>query len=55
MEKLFKYFVYSKITNEIKPILAMNKYHAKNKALSYFDNHELKDLQLRYINDAEKR
>jgi hypothetical protein len=54
MERLSKYFVKSKITNVIMPILAVNKYHAKNKALSYFDNHELCELQVLYIKENEK-
>jgi hypothetical protein len=55
MERLFKYFVKSKLTNVVKPILAESPWHARSKALSFFELHELKDLQLLYINDAKKR
>ena len=56
MEKIYKYFVLSKITNVVKPILAVDKYHAKNKALSFFEYHELSDLRvLKSITDEKNR
>jgi hypothetical protein len=55
MERLFKYFVESKKTNIVKPVLAVDKYHAKNKALSYFSDHQLTDLRLLYFDNAKKR
>lgn len=46
METQKMFIVVSKINNTAKVISAVDKYHAQNKALIYFADHELSQLQV---------
>ena len=46
MEKEFTFVVISKLTNTSKFIIAVDKFHAINKALFYFPDHSNSDLKI---------
>lgn len=55
MENLKSFIVVSKLNNLVKIISAVDKHHAVNKALMYFENHCVFNLKvLKKISDAKK-
>jgi hypothetical protein len=45
-ERMYTYIVVSKLTNISKIIIAVDKYHALNKALWNFPDHSISDLKI---------
>ena len=55
MECQYTFIVVSKLSNIAKIINAVDKFHAINKALIYFENHNAKDLKvLKKLSDARQ-
>lgn len=55
MENLYSYIVISKLNNAVKNITAVDKYHAINKALYYFNDHSTNDIKiLKKLDHAKK-
>lgn len=56
MEKSNGYIIKSKLNNKVKHIVAVDKFHALNKALYYFNEHTIKDIKIFYqLDNAKKR